>query len=243
MQERNTLWSDLTNIADGCLNVPWIVLGDFNTVPYTNEKVGGRQLSKSQLQSFNDYINTATLTDMKSVDNWLSWSNQGAANRKIMARLNRCLINQEWLIVYPDSLLEYDALLFSDHSLMYIHADKATLKGKKPFRFFDMWSTHPQFLDVIRSAWNVNVHGSPPYILCQKLKAYKAALKEWNTNTFGNITTQVQFCRKELIAMQHELQLQPHDENLIEKETEARNNFMQAIKQEESFAKQKSRQH
>ena len=118
---------------------------------------------------------------MKSVGNWLSQSNQGAANRKIMARLDRCLINQEWLIVYLDSLLEYDALLFSYHSLMYIYADKTTPKGKKPFRFFNMWSTHPQFLDVIRSAWNVNVHGSPPYILFQKLKARKAALKEWNT--------------------------------------------------------------
>ena len=77
MQERNTLWSDLTNIANGCLNVPWIVLGDFNTVRYTNEKEGGRQLSESQLQSFNDYIDTAALFNMKSVGNWLSWSNQG----------------------------------------------------------------------------------------------------------------------------------------------------------------------
>ena len=46
---------------------------------------------------------------MKSVGNWLSWSNQGAANRKIMARLDRRLINHEWLTVYPDSLLEYGA--------------------------------------------------------------------------------------------------------------------------------------
>ena len=45
MQERNTLWFDLTNIANGCLNVPWIILRDFNTVRYTNEKEGGRQLS------------------------------------------------------------------------------------------------------------------------------------------------------------------------------------------------------
>jgi hypothetical protein len=147
------------------------------------------------------------LFDIKYVGNWLSWSNQGAANRKIMARLDRCLINHEWLTVYPDSLLEYGAPLFFDHSLMYIHVDKATPRGKKPFRFFNMWSTHPQFLDVIRSAWNVNVHGSPPYILCQKLKACKAALKEWNTNTFGNIITTVQFCRKELMSLQHVLQL------------------------------------
>jgi hypothetical protein len=26
MQERNTLWSDLTNIVNGCFNIPWIVL-------------------------------------------------------------------------------------------------------------------------------------------------------------------------------------------------------------------------
>ena len=70
------------------------------------------------------------------------------------------------------------------------------------------------------------MHGSPTYILCQKLKAYKAALKEWNANTFENIITRVQICRKELMAMQHELQLQPQDENLIYKEIEARNNFM-----------------
>ena len=92
-----------------------------------------------------------------------------------MARLDRCLINQEWLRVYPDSLLEYDAPLFSEHSLMYIHKDKATPKGKKPFRFFNMWSTHPQFLDVIRSDWNVNVQGSPPLHLMSKTQSLQSS--------------------------------------------------------------------
>ncbi|KAJ8505060.1 hypothetical protein OPV22_005946 [Ensete ventricosum] len=243
MSDRNALWRDLVSIANSYPTVPWVVLGDFNTVRYTNEKVGGRVLSECQLQHFNDCIDTAALTDMKSVGDWFSWNNQSTAERKIMARLDRCLINQEWLAVFPDSLLEYGAKLFSDHSIMHIHADKALPRVKKPFRFFNMWSSHPKFLEVIKSAWDINVFGSPPYILCQKLKACKAALKKWNSTTFGNINDRVQLCKKELMAVQSELNLQPLDANLIYKEAAARNNFMQALKQEECFLKQKSRQH
>ncbi|KAJ8485323.1 hypothetical protein OPV22_017808 [Ensete ventricosum] len=243
MSDRNALWRDLVSIANSYPTVPWVVLGDFNTVRYTNEKVGARVLSECQLQHFNDCIDTAALTDMKSVGDWFSWNNQSTAERKIMARLDRCLINQEWLAVFPDSLLEYGAKLFSDHSIMHIHADKALPRVKKPFRFFNMWSSHPKFLEVIKSAWDINVFGSPPYILCQKLKACKAALKKWNSTTFGNINDRVQLCKKELMAVQSELNLQPLDANLIYKEAAARNNFMQALKQEECFLKQKSRQH
>ena len=45
------------------------------------------------------------------------------------------------------------------------------------------------------------------------------------------------------MAVQYELHLQPLDENLICKEVGAKDNFMQASKQEENFVKQKSRQH
>lgn len=79
-----------------------------------------------------------------------------------MAQLHKSLFNQEWLIIYPDSLLEYGAHLFFYHSLMHIHVDKAIAKGKKPFRFSNMCCTYPQFLKVIRSTWNNNMHNSPP---------------------------------------------------------------------------------
>lgn len=55
-----------------------------------------------------------------------------------MAKLDKYLINQEWLTFYPDSLLEYGAQLFLDHSIMYIHSDKEISRGKKPFKLFNM---------------------------------------------------------------------------------------------------------
>jgi len=46
---RRLLWSDLKAIAVSHSHILWIVMGDFNTVRFTQEKLGGRQLGIHQL--------------------------------------------------------------------------------------------------------------------------------------------------------------------------------------------------
>ena len=75
-QEKTSLWNDLRRLARSNASMPWIVMGDFNTVRFTDEKLGGKLLSINQLKEFNDCLDYCSLTDMKSTGNYWSWHNK-----------------------------------------------------------------------------------------------------------------------------------------------------------------------
>ncbi|KAL0295605.1 UNVERIFIED_CONTAM: hypothetical protein Sangu_3193000 [Sesamum angustifolium] len=58
----------------------------------------------------------------------------------------------------------------------------------KPFRFFNMWADHPDFIPTIERRWRLNVEGTPQFRLCRKLKALKSSLKAFNNLHYSHIS-------------------------------------------------------
>lgn len=42
--------------------------------------------------------------------------------------------------------------------------------GMKPFRFSNMWTEHPRFLEVVKEAWTAEVRGNPTCNLFLKVE-------------------------------------------------------------------------
>lgn len=60
--------------------------------------------------------------------------------------------------------------------------------GPIPFRFKNMWVTHPQFNDCIREWWHeYKVKGYEGFHFMKKLQHLKQRLRVWNRNTFGHL--------------------------------------------------------
>ena len=57
----------------------------------------------------------------------------------------------------------------------------------RPFKYFNYLASHPDFLDTVRYAWNIDVSGFPMARLWCKLKQVKLALKTFHSTHFGNI--------------------------------------------------------
>lgn len=49
------LWSHLTNVASK-YNMPWLVMGDFNELLDTTDKLGGRPLIASRVHAFHECL-------------------------------------------------------------------------------------------------------------------------------------------------------------------------------------------
>uniref|UniRef100_A0A1D1ZAL7 LINE-1 reverse transcriptase n=1 Tax=Anthurium amnicola TaxID=1678845 RepID=A0A1D1ZAL7_9ARAE len=125
---------------------------------------------------------------------------------------------------------------------MHITTIDDILKEPKPFKFHSMWTSHPDFLKIVREAWHTHLSGSPMFSFCQKLKSVKAALKRWNMQGFGDIYANISSSKKKLMDIQGQLQLSPLNEDLIYKEKSARSEFSQAILAENMMARQKAKQ-
>ncbi|KAK1308354.1 hypothetical protein QJS10_CPA09g00833 [Acorus calamus] len=88
--------------------------GDFNEVRFGHERVGGNSVHSRRLCRFNSCLFQAGIEDLKSVGNYMSWSNR--QNNRIMCPLNKVLGNQAFISAYPYSFVEYFQPGISDHS-------------------------------------------------------------------------------------------------------------------------------
>ncbi|XP_043720916.1 uncharacterized protein LOC122668414 [Telopea speciosissima] len=241
--QRNSLWSDLRSLAPQVGSHPWGLGGDFNSIRYSYEKQGGEQPDLEAFNYFNECLEDIGVNDLRWSGFPLTWSNKRAGSNRIACKLDRVLVNEEWLTSFPTSHAIFDNLDISDHSPISLEIQPFTSFSPKPFKYFDMWSSHETFLPLVQEAWNKPVFSfsSPLLAFSKKLKNVKAALKVWNNTTFGNISIQVSECKENLASIQVQLQSDSLNDLLAEEEKEVSRHLSSLLAREESFLKKKSR--
>ena len=82
-------------------------------------------------------------------------------------------------------------LLFggSDHWPIQLEATFIGTPRNIPFRFENIWLSHPDFTSNIDIWWMeyLSIQGTNMFTLQQRLKHIKSRLKDWNKKEFGNI--------------------------------------------------------
>lgn len=107
-----------------------------------------------------------------------------------------------------------------DHCPIAIMVYPTVVIGKHLFKYFKMWSNAPNFIEVVSDSWNMIVHGTLMYIVVQKLKNTKHALKKMNAEGYSEIQSKDIMAYKKMIECQEELQKYPHDEVIKNEEFE-----------------------
>ncbi|KAK1316673.1 hypothetical protein QJS10_CPA05g01847 [Acorus calamus] len=237
--ERLLLWQNLSRLSTQ--TEPWLLCGDFNEVRYAYEKVGGRPIHTRQVRRFNECIERCSLEDLKATGHILSWNNQQST--RISCRLDRALGNHVFFSEFPNSVVHYLAPGISDHSPLRISMHPLLPTGPRPFKYFEMWESHPTFDSIVHTAWNTHFEGSPLFIFTRKLSATKDALKRWNIRVYGPVLHQLQEKKRALIQTQLAVHQNQTNISLRSAESEAKIAYITALHQEESFLRQKSRQH
>ncbi|XP_077253652.1 uncharacterized protein LOC143892704 [Tasmannia lanceolata] len=92
--ERRILWDNMNNLATG-IHRPWIALGDFNVIRFSDERWGGRDPIQADIQDFNCCIDTLSLTDVRSIWHFLTWNNNSRMGNLKLRRLDRALVNED----------------------------------------------------------------------------------------------------------------------------------------------------
>ncbi|XP_050207366.1 uncharacterized protein LOC126656792 [Mercurialis annua] len=238
--DSKNLWRELMNFRSTNRG-PWLVMGDFNAMTNAGEKIGGNDSFEHSGEDFLQCINDCNLSELKKFGCEFTWTNNQAGEARIWRKLDRALINSEWLDSYGDS--DYVALNagVSDHSPLIVTINKTVNKGAKPFKFFNMWMDNEKFIDILKEVWGVDVTGCAMFNLVQKLKNLKVRLKDLNQNQFSGISLKVKESRKLLEELQNNLQKDPLNEDLLMEERAVSIHYKNCLNAEEKFLKQKSR--
>ncbi|XP_019242274.1 PREDICTED: uncharacterized protein LOC109222363 [Nicotiana attenuata] len=107
-----------------------------------------------------------------------TWCNGWSPNRRVWKRLDRVLVNQEWMNIYDSTNVNHLVRICSDHSPLLTIAKNASQPTIKYFRFLDFWINENGFKEVVKQAWDIEVHGSP---------MWKFHLKTSIGNIFDNV--------------------------------------------------------
>lgn len=131
-----------------------------------------------------DCCNALNLSDAPCVGNFFTWT-----NGKVKAKLDRVMIDPNWSDGIYNCWVEYkDFEWMSDHCPTIIKLFGSREAVNRPFKFFNMWLSHPSFPQILEDAWRVVINGTKQYEFVQHLKGLKALLKRLNKEEYGHIS-------------------------------------------------------
>ncbi|XP_074300965.1 uncharacterized protein LOC141632305 [Silene latifolia] len=155
--KRVSLWDSLTAMAPQV--GPWVVMGDFNIVRYSHEKIGNLPAHLPDMLEFNNCLSSCGLDDMQGTGSDFTWFNKQDPSTRVYSKLDRILVNGDWLLTFTQTAAQFLPPWVSDHcpALLTFPGDPAP---KRQFKFLECWIDHPDFHHKVAAAWNIRVTGN-----------------------------------------------------------------------------------
>ena len=238
-KERRLLWDELETVSTSSqlCGLPWIVLGDFNEIIYPTEHSSADQLSSFRgMRDFRECLERCSLADLQYSGHNFTWSN-GSVSKK----LDRILCNEKWSEQFPNSIGVFGEPGISDHSPCCAFLDNHKPVQKRSFRFFALLNTHPDFSEVVKSAWiALPFHGSKQLCVSKNLKDLKPIIRAFNKENFSDLEKRVEDAFTNLTNCQSTSLSSPSPE-AVELERIAHQKWFTLARAEDKFLRQRSR--
>lgn len=114
---------------------PSLIAGGFNVVKDSSEASNGDTSLFPGVDDFTGMLIMTVLFDHPWTGHFYTWSNKRNVDR-IARKLNRVLINGNWLCSFSDSTVEFLSHIISDHSPSSVTVNTQRIRRKDSFKFF-----------------------------------------------------------------------------------------------------------
>ncbi|KAK9713574.1 hypothetical protein RND81_06G036400 [Saponaria officinalis] len=184
--ERVSLWRSLKAYT-AYVSGAWAVCGDFNCLLGLNERIGGNEVVHDDILPLRDVTDFCQLQDLNAIGSFFTWNNKHEVGMKIYSRIDRVLVNTQWLDIFPDSFANFLPEGLFDHCPCLINFHETLVNRKLPFKYYNMWALAKEFEQIVRNSWSMVVVGSPMFKLVRKLQSLKNPLRSLNKEQFSDI--------------------------------------------------------
>ncbi|OIS98432.1 hypothetical protein A4A49_60914, partial [Nicotiana attenuata] len=156
-EERKEFWSYLRDISQRN-HMPWLIVGDFNTVLKQDDRIGGNPIIIGEIIDFHDCMEECGLIEIPQSGSRYTWSDRHERGR-IWSKIDCVFVKIEWL----DTMHVYSTKFLlegiTDHSPVIIaKVISHQVKRRKPFMFCNTWSQHPEFLNKVKETWRQQIN-------------------------------------------------------------------------------------
>lgn len=114
----------------------------------------------SRCNFIKDLIDAGSLLDLGYKGQCYTWARKENGIIILQERLDRSLVNEEWLLRWPDSSLTHLARMGSDHNPLLFNTSLATKKDKPIFRFDVNWADDDEAKHIVEEYCWTSTPGS-----------------------------------------------------------------------------------
>lgn len=165
------------------VNLPWLLMGDFNSVLSTSDRVGGTVVNMTEIVDFQECVEKCGLVELPHQGSRYSWTDRQSENR-VLFKIDWVFINTTWLNTMPAYSVCYMPEGISNHCPMKLQVLGAERMKRPTFKYCNVWSKHPKFLEIVKEGWSVEVVGCKMLQIVRKLKLLKKSLRKLNKQYF-----------------------------------------------------------
>jgi len=93
----------------------WCLMGDFKTLRYKEDRIGGNEVQESELREMATLLETCEIHELNSTGAYFSWT-----NKTIWSRIDYVFLNDLWYDVFDYTHSCYLANSLSDHTPIFL---------------------------------------------------------------------------------------------------------------------------
>ncbi|XP_045791618.1 exodeoxyribonuclease-like [Trifolium pratense] len=175
------------------------ICGDFNAVRQPEERRSARGSQRSMdIDPFNHFIDENNLIDLPLIGRNFTWFK---GDGLVMSRLDRFLLSEEWCLTWPNCKQVATLRGLSDHCPLVLSASDEDW-GPRPSRMLKCWTDVPGYNSFVKEKWNsLHVDGWGGFVLKEKLKMIKVALKGWHQAHVQNLPSRIESLKERLSVL------------------------------------------
>ncbi|XP_019223582.1 PREDICTED: uncharacterized protein LOC109205329 [Nicotiana attenuata] len=235
IQDRKNMWNDIKGTMNG-VNWPIVLTGYFNGIMSIEDRIQGNPVQEVEVRDFKKFVGDAGLTEIRTIGRHYTWTNNNVHNR-----IDRILVNAEWIQKWPQMEGIIMQPKFSDHCPLKITMSENIVQDKRPFKFFNCLANHQKFEEIVSHYGRRKHSGNKMQNVWYKLKAMKGELKKLNTQEYCSVGNKIQETKNKLMKLQQDMKSLEDDSAVIDEEKKTKMELAKWMEVEESIMKQKAR--
>ncbi|XP_074289367.1 uncharacterized protein LOC141614521 [Silene latifolia] len=196
----------------------------------------------ADILDFNSCLLKCGLDDLNSTGCDMTWTNNQDIETLVWSKLDRALVNTQWMAQFPATAAHFPPPGISDHSPGIVTVFEDKYVGPR-FSFLNCWVDHPSYHDYVLKAWQTPVHGSKFFTLFSKLKHVRTQMKALHKQSFSQIQQRVKDSKEALHECQRQIQANLQMPELYAQEKLLLDTYMKLKRAKGNIIQQKAKVH
>ncbi|XP_070045021.1 uncharacterized protein [Nicotiana tomentosiformis] len=122
----------------------WIAMRDYNAVMHSEDRACVTPIQDMEMRDFRNVLEDTGMNEFKYVGREFTWT-----KNNIYRRIDRAVVNAEWMLAMPAQEVLIMNPYFSDHTPLSIQIMRKPARRPKPFRFYNYMAEDPDFQNVL----------------------------------------------------------------------------------------------